>query len=101
MAKHTDRYDNDNLINLAKQKYETSQRSTLPTEIVYLPSKGKIYPKSSPLSEGKLEMRYMTAYDEDILTNTSYLEDGITLDKLLEALIITNVNVNDIALVDN
>tara|TARA_R110002012_G_scaffold79136_8_gene201577 strand:+ start:3022 stop:3795 length:774 start_codon:yes stop_codon:yes gene_type:complete len=100
MAKHTDRYDNDNLINLAKQKYETSQRSTLPTEIVYLPSKGKIYPKSSPLSEGKLEMRYMTAYDEDILTNTSYLEDGITLDKLLEALIITNVNVNDIALVD-
>jgi hypothetical protein len=100
MAKHTDRYNKENLINVAKQKYETSQRSTLPTEIVYLPSKGKVYPKSSPLREGKLEMRYMTAYDEDILTNTSYLQDGITLDKLLEALIITDVNINDIALVD-
>ena len=76
MATHTDRYNNENLINVAKQKYETSQRSTLPTEIVYLPSKGIIYPKTSPLREGKIEMRYMTAYDEDILTNQSYLQDG-------------------------
>ena len=100
MAKHTDRYNKENLINIAKQKYETSQRSTLPTEIVHLPSGGKIYPKSSPLSKGKVEMRYMTAYDEDILTNTSYLQDGVTLDKLLEALIVTDININDIALVD-
>ena len=100
MAKHTDRYTNENLVNIAKQKYENTQKSTLPTEIVYLPSKGKIYPKTSPLSEGKLEMRYMTAYDEDILTNASYVKDGVTIDKLLEALITTNVSVDDIALVD-
>jgi hypothetical protein len=100
MAKHTDRYVNENLINVAKQKYETSQRSTLPTEIVYLPSKGIIYPKTSPLREGKIEMRYMTAYDEDILTNQSYLQDGSVLDKLLDALIITDVSVDEIALVD-
>ena len=100
MAKHTDRYNDENLINVAKQKYEATQRSTWPTEIVYLPSKGKIYPETSPLREGKLEMRYMTAYDEDILTNQSYLQDGTLLDKLLDALIITNVDINDIALVD-
>lgn len=100
MAKHTDRYKDEHLVNLARKNYETSQRNTLPTEIVYLPSKGKIYPKTSPLSEGKLEMRYMTAYDEDILTNTSYLQDGVIIDKLLESLIVTNVNINDIALVD-
>lgn len=100
MAKHTDRIEDSNLITLAKQKYETSQTSTLPTEIVYLPSQGKVYPKNHPLRSGKLEMRYMTAYDEDILTNQSYLNDGIILDKLLEALIVTDVNVGDIAVVD-
>ena len=77
MAKHTDRYSNENLINLATDKYEKTKRSTLPTEIVELTSKGKIYPESSLLSSGKIEMRYMTAYDEDILTNQSYMNEGI------------------------
>ena len=42
MAKHTDRYTNENLINLATDKYEKTKRSTLPTEIVELTSQGKI-----------------------------------------------------------
>ena len=71
MAKHTDRYQNDNLINLAKNKYEEKNRGTIPSEIITLTSEGKIYPHSSLLSSGKIEMRYMTAYDEDILTNAS------------------------------
>ena len=41
----------------------------LPTETVELPSKGFIYPESSPLSKGTVEMKYMTAKEEDILTN--------------------------------
>ena len=41
----------------------------LPTEVVELPSKGLIYPKDNPLSSGKIEMKYMTAKEEDILTN--------------------------------
>ena len=100
MAKHTDRYTNENLINLATDKYEKTKRSTLPTEIVELTSQGKIYPKSHPLSSGTIEMRYMTAYDEDILTNQTYMNEGVVFDKLLESLIVTDIDIKDIADVD-
>lgn len=59
-----------------------------PTEIVELPSQGKLYPKTSPLSTGKITLRYMTAVDEDTLTNQSYIEKGIVVDKLLQSLIV-------------
>lgn len=60
-----------------------------PTEIVDLPSKGtKLYPETSPLRKGSIEMRYMTARDEDILTNQSYIEKGVVVDKLLQSLIV-------------
>lgn len=100
MAKLTDRYSNENLINLATQNYDKTKKSTLPTEVVTLASGGKVYPKTNPLSSGKVEMRYMTAYDEDILTNASYIKEGIVLDKLLEALIISDIDINNIASVD-
>ena len=44
----------------------------IPTETVDLPSKGLLYPKDSPLAEGKIELKYMTAKEEDILTNQNY-----------------------------
>ena len=56
-----------------------------PTEQVELPSKGLIYPKESPLSSGVIEMKYMTAKEEDILTNQNYIKKGIVLDKLLKS----------------
>ena len=56
-----------------------------PTEIIDLPSKGLIYPESSPLSSGQVEIKYMTAKEEDILTNQSYINKGVVLDKLLES----------------
>ena len=58
----------------------------VPTEIVELPSQGLIYPADHPLRSGKVEMKYMTAKEEDILTNQNYIQKGIVLDKLLEAL---------------
>ena len=101
MSKHTTRLDEqNNIINIAKQRYETQQRSKLPTVVVNLASGGEIYPKSHPLYSGQIEMRYMTAYDEDILTNTSYIREGIIFDKLLESIIMSEINVNDIAGVD-
>lgn len=101
MSKLTTRLDDrENIISIAKQRYETSQRSKLPTIIVDLASAGEIYPKSHPLSSGKIEMRYMTAYDEDILTNSSYIREGVLFDKLLEAIIVTDIDVHDIASVD-
>ena len=74
----------------------TESKFKFPTEIVELPSKGLIYPKDNPLSSGKVEMKYMTAKEEDILTNQNYLAKGIVLDKLLESLIVTKINYNDI-----
>ena len=63
-----------------------------PTEEVELPSKGLIYPKDHPLSSGKVEIKYMTAKEEDILTNQAYIEKGTVLDKLLESVLISKVN---------
>lgn len=100
MSKLTTRLNDDSIISIAKQRYETQQRNKLPSIIVPLTSEGKIYPETHPLHEGKLEMRYMTAYDEDILTNASYIREGVLFDKLLESLIISNINIDDIAALD-
>jgi hypothetical protein len=67
-----------------------------PTEIIELPSKGLLYPSENPLSSGKIEMCYMTAKHEDILTNQSYIQKGIVIDKLLQALIISKINYSDL-----
>jgi len=71
-----------------------------PTEMVELPSKGLLYPKESPLAAGKIEMKYMTAKEEDILTNQSYIQKGIVLDKLLQSLIVTPINYDDLLVGD-
>lgn len=72
----------------------------LPTEIVELPSKGLIYPESNPLSSGEVEMKYMTAKEEDILTNTNYIADGTVLDRLMKSLIVSNINYDDLIIGD-
>jgi len=77
-----------------------SSNFTIPTETVELPSKGLLYPADSPLAEGKIEMKYMTAKEEDILTNQNYIQKGIVVDKLLESLIVSKVNFNDILIGD-
>lgn len=72
----------------------------LPTETVSLPSKGLLYPKESPLSKGEVEMCYMTARHEDILTNANYIANGSVIDRLLQALIITPINYDDLLIGD-
>ena len=68
-----------------------------PTEEVELPSKGLLYPESNPLSSGKVELKYMTAREEDILSNQSYIQKGIVLDKLLRSLIVNkDINIDDL-----
>ena len=59
-----------------------------PTEVVDLPSKGLLYPKDSPLSSGQIEIKYMTAKEEDILTSANLIKKGIVVEKLIEALIV-------------
>jgi hypothetical protein len=96
MTQMTDRVQNQKIIELAKQQFEQVKKSKLPTIIADLPSQGKVYPSDSILSSGQIEMRYLTAYDEDILTNISYIKNGVVFDKLLESIITSPVNVAEI-----
>ena len=80
---------------------EQKQEFKFPTEIVDLPSKGKLYPKDSPLSSGKIELKYMTAKEEDILTSQNLIKKGIVIQKLLDSLIVTkDVSVGDLIIGD-
>ena len=67
-----------------------------PTEVVDLPSKGLVYPKEHILRSGKIEMKYMTAKEEDILSNQNYISKGIVLDKLLESLTLGKIDIKDL-----
>jgi hypothetical protein len=72
-----------------------------PTEVISLPSEGRCYPESSPLSNGTLEIKYMTAREEEILASTNLIKKGIVLDKLFESIIVDkNVNPDDILIGD-
>ncbi len=59
-----------------------------PTEIIDLPSKGLVYPDGHPLRKGSIEIKYMTAREEDILASQTLIRKGIVLDKLFESVVI-------------
>lgn len=63
--------------------------SPFPSETIDLPSKGVFYPEGSPLRSGQIEIKYMTAKEEDILTSTNLIQKGIVLDRLMDSLIVT------------
>ena len=58
-----------------------------PTEVLALPSKGSLYPEDSPLRSGEIDVKYMTAKEEDILTSTNLIEKGLVIDRLLTSVI--------------
>jgi hypothetical protein len=62
---------------------------SFPTETIDLPSGGKLYPEGHPLRSGTIDIYYMTAKHEDILTSTNLIQKGTVLDKLMDALIAT------------
>jgi hypothetical protein len=73
---------------------------SLPTETVELPSKGLLYPIENPLSSGTIEMKYMTAKEEDILSNQNYIRQGIVFDKLFKSMIISKIDYDDLTVGD-
>jgi hypothetical protein len=83
---------NEEMVQRAKQEFEQKEIRDykFPTEVIELPSRGLIYPKDNPLASGKVEMKYMTAKEEDILTTQSYIKDGSVLDRLFQSLIVGN-----------
>jgi hypothetical protein len=68
---------------------ESVEKQVYPTEVIDLPSKGVLYPEGSPLRSGQIELKYMTAKEEDILTSSNLIQKGIVLDKLMDSLIVT------------
>jgi len=70
------------------------------TEKIDLPSKGKLYPLDSPLSQGFVEILYPTAKEEDILTNPNYIKNDTAIDKFIESIMVTDIDINDLCLCD-
>ena len=58
-----------------------------PTEVLSLPSQGLLYPEDSPLRSGTIDVKYMTAKEEDILTSTNLIQQGKVIDRLLESIV--------------
>ena len=77
-----------------------AEKFTLPTEMIELPSQGKIYDITNPLSSGTIEMKYMTAREEDILTNINLLRQGIAIEKMLQSIIKSPIKYEDLSLGD-
>ena len=76
------------------------ESNKFPTEIIDLPSEGYFYPPGNPLSSGQLEIKYMTAKEEDILTSKNLIQKGTALDKLLESLIVSPIKYSDLLVGD-
>ena len=72
-----------------------------PTEVVDLPSKGHFYVEGHPLSKGKVEIKYMTAREEDILTSQNLIQRGTVIDVLLQSLIVDKkIKIDDMLIGD-
>ena len=72
-----------------------------PTEVIELPSRGLLYPKEHPLSNGQIEIKQMTAKEEDILSSQNLIKRGVVLDKLFESIIVDKrINPSEIILGD-
>jgi hypothetical protein len=72
-----------------------------PTEIIPLPTKGWFYPESSILSSGEIEIKQMTAREEDLLANQELIKKGKVLDKLLESVIVNKaIKLDDVLVPD-
>ena len=90
------------MINTTKVQMQTApKQNDFPTETIELPSQGLVYPEGHPLRKGTIEIKYMTAREEDILASQNLIKKGIVLDKLFESVVVEpGVNPNDIYIGD-
>ena len=82
------------------QKSSAAPSFDFPTETISLPSRGILYPEGSALSSGTVEMKYMTAKEEDILTSQNLIQNGTVFDKLFQSLIVSPIKYNDLVVGD-
>ena len=78
-----------------------AEKPKYPSEVIGLPSEGYFYKENNPLSSGVVDVKYMTAKEEDILTSQNLIKKGVVLEKLLESLIVTpGVKIDDLLIGD-
>jgi len=71
-----------------------------PTEVLDLPSEGKVYPKGHPLSSGQVRIKLMTAKEEDILSSSNLIKKGLAIDSLFESILVDDIDADDIVIGD-
>ena len=94
---------NEDLKKQLVQDFETDGgvlKHDFPTEMIDLPSGGVLYEKDNPLRSGKVEIKYMTAKEEDILTSQNLIQQGVVIDKLLKALVVGSIPYHKLLLGD-
>lgn len=87
----------------ARAQTESSQKveTKYPSEVIPLPTRGWFYPEGHPLAKGEIELKQMTAKEEDILANQELIKKGRVLDKLLESVVIDkSIRLDDILIPD-
>ena len=78
-----------------------NKKYDFPTEVITLPSQGKCYSENHPLAKGEIEIKYMTAKEEEILASQNLIKKGVVLDMLFESIIADkSINIDDILLGD-
>lgn len=87
---------------VARQQSDASQpKEKYPSEVIPLPTKGWFYPEGHPLSSGEIEIKQMTAREEDLLANQELIKKGKVLDKLMESVIINkSIKIEEILIPD-
>ena len=60
-----------------------AEQQKFPSEVIDLQSEGKLYPEGHPLKDGKVEIKYMTAKEEDILTSQNLTVDRVRAYRVL------------------
>jgi len=85
-----------------QQQHQGLFNFVVPTEIVDLPSKGEFYPPGHPLhGVDSVEIKHMTAKEEDILTSQSLIRKGIAINRVLESIIVDDsIRVDDLLIGD-
>ncbi len=75
---------------------------SIPTEVVYLPSQGRFYNEGHPLhNQTTVEIRYMTAKEEDILSSRALIKEGVAVDRMLQNLLVDkSIDINSLLLGD-
>lgn len=89
MSRNQDRLGGAKKNSNAPPKTNEGFSFVIPTEFVDLPSQGRYYPEGHPLhNESSIEIKQMTAKEEDILTSRTLLKKGVALDRLIQSLIV-------------